>query len=419
MPSIVVIGGGHAAAQLCSEFIARTGVGPESEDWRITVLSQEGSPPYQRPPLSKTFIKESASLPQPILNASFYETNGIDLRQNMWVETVDRECRQVSARSTKEDGQPQTFNYDYLVFATGATPRRPGLLDANSESVEGIHFLHTLADAGRLAGALKTASSVVILGGGFIGLEVAATARSIGLGVTVLEAGSRLLARSVSPEISRYVYAAHTQTGINILLDTQTVGIVRNAGSFVGLKLSDGATLTADLLVVGIGSVPTTALAGQCGLTCENGIVVDETMATNDPRIFAIGDCAAFPHPAHTGRMRLESVQNTQVHAEVLAAHILGQPILRPPGHVPRFWSDQGGVRLQIAGIWQPAYEAIRRDTGRPNAFSLFHFRGEVLECVETANAPGDHIIARNWLASGYSPPREQLANLDISLKSL
>ena len=421
MPSVVVVGGGHAAAQFCSELVSQAGTRWRHGGWTITVVTQEEHRPYHRPPLSKRFLQEPEGRMQPLLGHEFYEAHGIDVRLQTRAEGVDRIRQRIAIRPLSPGGVSQWLDYDCLVLATGARARGlPGDWGASAASLGGIHALRTLADARRLAAALKQVRSLAVLGGGFIGLEVAATAASLGLRVTVVEAGARLLGRAVSPEMSEHLHEVHVRSSVDVRLGARVAALLQHDGRFAGLALANG-TLAADLLLTGIGSEPETALASDCGLDCDNGIAVDAGLATQDPRIFAIGDCAAFPHPAGVGRMRLESVQNAQAQAEVLARRLLQEEEGSAPAYVaaPWFWSDQGDTRLQIAGLWRPGSEAVRREGARPGSFSLFHYDNERLHAVESVNAPADHMAARRWLARGHSPPRRCVHDAALSLKEL
>jgi 3-phenylpropionate/trans-cinnamate dioxygenase ferredoxin reductase subunit len=419
MPSIVIVGGGHSAAQLCSELVSQAGNTWRDGGWKITVITQEDHLPYHRPPLSKRFLREPDGSVQLLLGVNFYEQNGIDMRLQMHVENIDRVRQQVFIRPMQPGSTSLVLGYDYLVLATGARARcLPKDWGGCATSLQGVHALRTAADAKRLAAAFKQASSLAVLGGGFIGLEVAATAASLGLRVAVVEAAPRLLARAVSPEVSEYLREVHVRSSIDVRLGAQVVGMVEHDGHFAGLKLANEA-LAADLLLVGIGSEPETTLASACGLDCDNGILVDTSMATRDPHIFAIGDCVAFPHPTGVGRMRLESVQNAQAQADVVARRLLQGESALPYVVAPWFWSDQGDTRLQIAGLWRLGFEAVRREGARSGSFSLLHYEGESLRAVESLNAPADHMVARRWLARGHSPPKERVSDASRSLKDL
>lgn len=413
MPCIVVIGGGHAAAHLCSELVAQASQAskdrPDS-DWRLTVVSEEAHPPYHRPPLSKNFLREPAAGLQPLLGEAFYREHEISLRLRTRAERIDRARQQIVVRSLDAGAASEYLPYDVLVLATGARARRLPLAWDQGLPVRGVHLLRSAEDALELAGALRQARSLAVLGAGFIGLEVAATAAALGLQVIVVESAARVLARAVSPALSEHLLEVHTRSSIDFRLCAQVRGLQQRDGRFSGLTLTEGH-VSADLLLVGVGAEPETALALECGLDCENGVAVDEGLATNDPRIFAIGDCASFPSPVGGGRMRLESVQNTQAQARLLGQRLLGHCGATVYEPTPSFWSDQGQTRLQIAGLWQPDSESVRRAGTRSGSFSLLHYVGERLLAVESVNAPAEHMMARRWLARGYSPSKDRAAD--------
>lgn len=418
MPSVIVVGGGHAAAQFCSALVAQSGTRWRAQDWRITLVTQEAHPPYHRPPLSKQFLRAPQGGPQPLLGAAFYAEHGMALRLRTRALAIDRVRQRLGVAPVQPGAPTQWLAYDHLVLATGACAR--GLPQAWGQGVDtlpGVHVLRTLADAQGLAQALRPAGTLAVLGGGFIGLEVAATAAALGWRVHVLEAAPRLLARAVSPAMSEHLHAVHRSRAVALRLGVAVGGLLAHEGRFAGLTLADGA-LAADRLLVGIGSEPQTALAHDCGLACDNGIAVDAGMGTQDPHISAIGDCAAFPHPAGQGSMRLESVQNAQAHAELLARRLL-QADTPVPAFAPWFWSEQGDTRLQIAGLWQADAQTVRREGSRAGSFSLLHYAGARLQAVESVNAPADHMAARRWLARGHSPPPVRAGDAAVALKDL
>lgn len=418
MPSIVVIGGGHAAAQLCSELAAQAAEVRSGPAWKLTVISQEAHAPYHRPPLSKSFLREPAAGLQSLFGDAFYPEHDITLRLQTRAEQIDRARHQVVLRSLSAGAPSECLPYDVLVLATGARARRLPQAWGQGGSLQGVHLLRSADDALGLAHALKQARSLAVLGAGFIGLEVAATAAALGLQVTVVESAARLLARAVSPALSEHLRGVHAQSSIDLRLGAQVCDLQQRDGRFTGLALADG-NVSADLLLAGIGAEPDTSLARDCGLECENGIAVDAGLATNDPCIFAIGDCAAFPDPVNGGRMRLESVQNAQAQARLLGQRLLGHGAAPAYVPTPSFWSDQGQTRLQIAGLWRPDGESVRRVGSKPGSFSLLHYVGERLLAVESVNAPADHMAARRWLARGHSPLKHHAVNAELALGAL
>lgn len=408
MNSTVIVGGGHAASQLCAS-LAEGGF-----NGRLTLVSQEAHIPYHRPPLSKNFLKSpQAGLPE-LRPAEFYGKAGIELRLAARVVSIDRSARRLKLEAA--DGQRSALSYDHLVLATGSRARRlPGL----SEGEAGVHLLRSFDDAVRLRSNLAQTQRLMVVGGGFIGLEIAATSRSLGKDVTVIEAAERLLQRGVSPELSAHVLEVHRTQGIDVRLGKAPERFEFDGASQRGVALA-GEFLSAEAFVLGVGAVPETRLAEAAGLACSDmcgGIVVDEFLATEDPHVSAIGDCTAFPSAVLNRQTRLESVQNANDQARTLAARLLGRPA--PYAAVPTFWSDQGETRLQMAGLWQPHYRAVRRPGAKAGSFSLLHYEEDVLRAVESVNAPMDHLSAKRWLQSGHSPSKAAAADPGVALKDL
>lgn len=408
MNSIVIVGGGHAASQLCASLVEGGFNG------RLTLVSEEAHPPYHRPPLSKNFLKSPQAVAQELRPAGFYDKPGVELLLATRVTGIDRANRRLEVESS--DGAHSTLAYDHLVLATGARARKlPGLPEASA----GIHLLRSLADALRLREALVAARRLAVVGGGFIGLEIAATSRMLGKEVMVIEAAGRLLSRGVSPELSAHLLEVHRAQGIDVRVGQAPERFEFEGESLRGVVV-DGSVCPADALVIGIGAAPDTRLAEAAGLACHagcGGIVVDEFLATEDPHVSAIGDCTAFPSATLGRHIRLESVQNANDQARTLAARLLGKPA--PYAAVPTFWSDQGEARLQMAGLWQPHHGTVRRPGTKAGSFSLLHYEGEVLRAVESVNAPMDHLAAKRWLQSAHSPAKEAAADTTVALKDL
>mgnify|MGYP001093710313 CR=1 FL=1 len=400
MQKVVIVGGGHAAAQLCGSLVE--GKFPGS----ITLVCEERRLPYHRPPLSKAFLKDPSAETQPLRAESSYTEAGIEVLLGEPAVAIDRATRTVTLASGR------VLPYDALVLATGTRARR---LANVPDDLENLIYLRNAADAGRLRDALAAAESVVVLGGGFIGLEIAATARQFGKSVTVYEAAPRLLARVVSPEVSEHVARVHRESGIEIHLDALVDQVEVEGRRAVAIHVG-GERRPIDLIVAGIGAVPETSLAEAAGLECNNGIVVDAYMRTSDPAIYAIGDCTSFPYAPWGSPLRLESVQNANDQARTLAGVLLGRP--EEHGALPWFWSEQGNLRLQIAGLAPSGTERYIRESNRPGSFSVLHFAEGRLVCVESVNNPVDHIAARKLLEAGRNPPREQLLDPSIPLKA-
>jgi 3-phenylpropionate/trans-cinnamate dioxygenase ferredoxin reductase subunit len=391
MERVLIIGAGQAGAQ------AAAALRGEGFAGAVTLIGDEPHLPYGRPALSKGVLlgkhpPESTTW-RP---ASFYGENRIDLRLGTPVAKLDRTAREV----VLADGA--RLGYDALIFATGTQPRRLAIPGADDPR---IFYLRTLADAARLGEALARARRVAVIGGGFVGLEVAASARQLGLDVTVLEAGERLMARSVARITSDAVRALHEREGVHVRLGCSVSAIV--PGERVQVVGAHG-TADADLVLVGIGALAHDALAAEAGLETANGIVVDRQGRTADPLVFAIGDCAVVADPATGRRLRLESVQNALDQGRAVAALLAGRPLSTAP--VPWFWSDQYGTKLQIAGVADSDAETeiVRGDAER-TSFSVFRYAGERLAAVDSLNAVADHMIARRLLAAGINPSPAQV----------
>lgn len=397
---IVIVGGGHAAASLCSA-LAEAGQGQ-----RVTVVCAEPLLPYQRPPLSKNFLKNPADAVMPHRAATWYQDAGITVVLGDAAVGIDRGARHVDLASGAR------LPYDQLVLATGTVARRLPQLPA---TLGNVHVLRTATDATTLRAELQPGRRLTVLGGGFIGLEVAATAQALGLAVQVLESAPRLLGRSVSPELSAHVADQHRAAGIDLRLGV-TAGDFEHDGHRLAALSVDGVRQPVDLLLLGIGALADTSLAEAAGLAVDNGVVVDEQLRTSDPAIFAVGDCARFP--AGGGALRLESVQNATDQARCVAAVLAGGPA-QPFAALPWFWSDQGAMRLQMAGLLPPGTTLHRRPGPQAQAFSLLHYQGERLVCAESVNAPMDHLMLRKLLDAGKHPEPAVACDPAVALKTL
>jgi len=401
--SIVIIGGGHAAAQLCASLV-EAGQGA-----RVHLVCEEQALPYHRPPLSKTFLKSAEEALQLHRAESWYGEAGITMHLGDPAVAVDREARTVTLRSGK------VLGWERLVFATGTRARQLPQL----AGLDNVALLRAADEAARLRTLLGTARHVTVLGGGFIGLEVAATALALGKSVLVLESAPRLMGRAVSPALSAHVLATHRAAGMDVRTGVRA-GAMRTEGSRLAAIEIEGEALPVDLLLLGIGAVPETALAQAAGLECADGIVVDGFMRTSDPAVFAIGDCTRFPDRRSGGSLRLESVQNANEQARTAAATLAGAP--RSHDAVPWFWSDQGGMRLQMAGLvpaeGTPGALTVRRPGANAASLSWLHYVDGELRCVESVNAPVDHMMSRKLLEAGRSPEPAVAADPAVPLKA-
>lgn len=396
---LVVIGGGQAGYQVAAS-ARKAGF-----DDPIVIIADEGELPYQRPPLSKAYL-----LGKQTRNAlafqqyAFYDQNRIALSLGRRAVRVDRHARRV----VLDDGAELSF--DWLVIATGAQSRKlPGV------AMDGVLSLRDLRDADELAGRMGPASEIAVIGGGFIGLEFAAVARSFGKKVVVIEAQDRLLARSVPKDISDYLRSYHERHGVRFRMNAMVGSIERNGDRLSAVRLEDGSIEPADLVLVGVGATPNCALALDAGLMVNDGIVVDGALRTSDSRILAIGDCARFP--VGSGFRRLESVQNAVDQGKHAAQTILGS--ITSYAEVPWFWSDQNDLRLQMTGDYSTADEIVLRGNPEAGRFSTFAFCNNRLVGVHSVNQPADHVVSRKLLKVSCSIDPDQAADLTVDLRAL
>lgn len=397
---VIIVGAGHGGYQVAAS-LRQSGFSD-----RIRLINDEAHLPYQRPPLSKAYIKGSAG-PESLMfrPEKFYHDQTIELITGRAV-SIDRAGRKVLLASG------ETLAYGHLVLATGARNR---LLDLPNANLPDVKYLRILDESEALRKIMPSKTRVVVIGAGFIGLEFAATARIKGLEVDVLELAPRVMARAVTAEVSDYFQARHREAGIRIHLGVQATSIEAEGGKVTGVSLSDGRHLPADLVVVGVGVLPNIELAAEAGLPVAAGIIVDEYLSTADPNISAIGDCALFASPRFGGSQRLESVQNATDHARSLAARLTGDR--KPYDSHPWFWSDQGDDKLQIAGLTTGYDRVVLRGDPAKKAFSAFCYHGDGLLGIESINRAGDHMFGRRLQAMDRSITPEQAADEKFDLK--
>jgi 3-phenylpropionate/trans-cinnamate dioxygenase ferredoxin reductase component len=382
----------------------------------ITLVGEEPHAPYQRPPLSKEFItgdlgRDGLALRIP----AFYADSGVTLARGERVEDLRLDAGLETGGGEAVTGEGRRIPFARLAFTVGAAPRR---LRVPGAELTGVCYLRDQDDAVDLKIRLAGAERVVVIGGGFIGLEAAAAARALGRSVTVVEAADRLIGRAVAPRVSEFYRAAHERRGTRVLLSSGVAAIEGRAGRVGAVVLADGTRLPADLVVVGIGVVPRTELAERIGLACEGGILVDEYARTSNPRVVAAGDCTVQPHPVTgEGRVRIESVQNAVAQAATAAATLLGLPP-QPPA-VPWFWSHQGDLKLQIAGLsaWYDA--TVLRGDPDAERFCVLYYRHGRLLAIDTVNSPADYMVVRRLLGRGGTIAPELAADPAVSLKDL
>jgi 3-phenylpropionate/trans-cinnamate dioxygenase ferredoxin reductase component len=395
---VVIVGAGQAGAALAAKLRA---LGHQGE---IVLLGDEPSPPYQRPPLSKAYLLGEMEVERLWLRTpEFWAEHGVELRLGRPVSTIDPAAKTVIVGG-------ETLDYDHLALTTGSTPRR--LPAAIGGDLAGVYTVRTLADVDAMQAEFRAGRKVIIVGGGYIGLEAAAVAAKLGLDVTVLEMAPRILQRVASPETSNFVRALHQAHGVTVLESTGLDRLVGDA-HVTGAALKDGRVLPADFVIVGVGITPNTELAERAGLALDNGIATDELGRTSDPWVWSAGDCASFPWQG--GRIRLESVGNAIDQAEAVAANIMGAR--EPYVAKPWFWSDQYDLKLQIAGL-NAGYDRIVTRKGEGEAVSFWYYRGEALLAVDAMNDPRAYMVGKRLIEMGKSPSPEVIATTS-DLKAL
>lgn len=400
--SVVIVGAGHAGFQAAKSLRDQGYTGP------VTVVDGNAGAPYQRPPLSKAYL--TGTSPREELNfaaADYYRTAGIEVRDGVHATAIDRAEQLV--RLSDGSGLP----YGHLILATGAEARE---LTVPGHTARGIHSLRTLEDADGISEQLDTATNVVVIGAGFIGLEFVSVALARGHRPLVIEAAPRVLGRAVSPVISDFFLDYYLQQGVTVLLDTGVTEFETVDGQVSAVIDGNGVRHPAELVVVGIGVLPHARLAEAAGLELDNGVRVDEFLTTSDPNISAIGDCCSYPSATALRRVRLESVQNATDHARCVAAKIAGTP--RAYAEVPWFWSDQGPKKLQIAGLAFDGDQTVVRGDVSSGKFSVFVYREGELIAVDSVDKPMDHMSARRIMAAGLDLPAEAAADSEFDLKS-
>ena len=398
MSGMVIVGAGQAGSSLAQKLRAEGYEGP------VTLIGEEPVPPYERPPLSKGYLLGEVEEERLYLRPpAIYEEKGIELRLSKRVKSID--C----ASKTLDLGDEQ-LSFDQLALTTGSIPNRlPTVIGGD---LDGVFTVRSLADIDRMAPRFTQGAKVLVVGGGYIGLEAAAVAAKLGLEVTLIEMADRILGRVAAPETADVVRALHQSQGVDIREGT---GLQRLLGdqSVSGALLSDDTELAVDFVIVGTGIRPDTALAEAAGIICENGIKVDAFGETSSPGVWAAGDCASFPYKG--GRLRLESVQNAIDQAEVVAANMLGA---KTPYHpYPWFWSDQFDMKLQIAGLNTGYTQVVKRIVG--DAQSHWYFEGDRFIAVDAIDAPRDYMVGKRLLETGKPITPDEAADPNANLKAL
>ena len=401
MEKVIIVGGGQAAASLAHKMRSL------GFDGALTMMCEEKTPPYQRPPLSKKYLLGEMALERLYLRPEhYYVEQNITLHLGERVNAINRQNNEIIT----EKGQ---YAYDRLVLATGSTPR---LLPAHlGGTLENVFSVRDLKDADSLAPHMKEGKRLLIIGGGYIGLEAAAVAAARGMDVTLIEMSERILQRVAAPQTSDYFRSLHQSHGVSIKEQTGLTRLLGQNGQVVGAELSDGSTLEIDLAILGIGITPATNLAQDCGLAIENGIRVDALGRSSDPNIWAAGDCCSFPYK--DGYLRLESVPNAIDQAEVIAQNIMGAEIAYIPK--PWFWSDQYDVKLQIAGLNTGYDKIIERKNPTLLSQSFWYYAQNTLIAVDAMNDPRAYMVAKKLIESGLTPDPALVEDASSNLKDL
>jgi 3-phenylpropionate/trans-cinnamate dioxygenase ferredoxin reductase subunit len=398
--SVVIVGGGQAGFQAASSL--REG----GYEGRLVLIGDEACLPYQRPPLSKAHLKgEPVDADLCFRPDAFFADRRIELKAPERAVAIDRAARRVALASGASIG------YDHLVLATGSRPRKPAWPGIE---LRGVHLLRTLDDARDMRATLTAAKHVVIVGAGFIGLEVASTAGAAGAHVAIVEVAERPLVRALSKQMAQHLVKVHEGRGVEFHFGTSVAAIEGAQGRATAVRTTDGRRLDADLVLVAIGVQANDELAAAAGLAVDNGIVVDAQLQTEDPHVSAIGDCARYPSAHHPGAVRLESVQNAVDHGRTLAARLTGHGA--PYDKLPWFWSDQGDLRLQMCGLALESDDAVLRGDPASGRFSVLRYRGEQLVAAETVNQPAEHLMIRKIMAAGAPLPRAVAADAATKL---
>jgi 3-phenylpropionate/trans-cinnamate dioxygenase ferredoxin reductase subunit len=400
---VVIVGAGHAGGSAAA-FLRQYGhTGP------IVLIGDEPLLPYQRPPLSKAWLKGEADADSLQLKpSSWYEEAGVSLRLGGVAVSINRGAKTVTLASGEH------LPYDYLILATGARARALPLPGAD---LTGVLALRTAADAEALKGALGPGKRLAVVGGGYVGLEVAASAMALGGHATILEREPRVLARVACETLSTFFQDYHGARGVTFVLDAKVAGFDGQDGHVTGVRLADGSVIACDVALVGVGAIPNEELARDAGLDCTNGVVVDIESRTADPFVFAIGDLTHRPLPIYERQFRLESVPNALEQAKQAAAAIAGRPM--PPHEIPWFWSDQYDLKLQIAGLPFDADRQVVRGDVAAAKFAVFHLKGDLVQAVEAVNAPPEFMAGKQLIARRTPVDIARLMDPAISMKDV
>ncbi len=399
---VVIAGAGHAAGQIVASLKQQKFAG------QIVLVGDEPHLPYQRPPLSKKFL--SGNLPADRLfvrPASFYADPQIEVRLDTRITKVDRKRKTVIA----DNGDK--IIYDKLILALGSRVRR---LPVDGANLDGVHYLRCIADVERIRAELPNKKNAVIVGAGYIGLEVAAVLRQQGLDVTVVEMADRVMSRVVSPQISAFYQTEHTRHGVTLRLSTGITAF-RGSNTIDAVEAATGELIPADFVVVGVGIIPNTELAADAGLELADGVLVNDRCQTSDPDIYAVGDCTTHPNSIYGRRLRLESVHNALEQAKTAVSNICGKE--SHYSQVPWFWSDQYDLKLQIAGLSTDYDDVVIRGNPNTRSFACLYLRAGILIATDAVNSPREFVQSKALIAARTIVDRDELADTDRQLKDL
>lgn len=401
--SIIIAGAGHAAGQ------AAVSLRQEGFSGRIVMVGEEPYLPYQRPPLSKKYLSGELELERMyVRHQKFYDEHDIDIRLSTRVEKINRNEQSVVLSDGTEE------SYGFLMLATGSHVRK---LQIPGRDLDGVHYLRSVEDVDRIKKGFRPGARLIIIGAGYIGMETAAVAVTHGLDVTVVETADYIMARALAPEVAAFFDQVHRDAGVKIMCGRDPRSEIIGDGRVEALRGADGRELPADMIIAGIGILPTTGLAEAAGLECDDGIIVDECCRTSDPHIVAIGDCTNHPNNLLGRRLRLESVHNAQEQAKTAAATLCGK--LKPYIQIPWFWSDQYDLKLQIVGLSGNHDQVIIRGDFADRSFAAFYMKGDLLIAVDAVNSAREFMLSKKLIAQGARIEPEILADTGIEFKEL
>ena len=398
---VVIAGAGHAAGQLLTSLKQQKFAG------QIVLVGDEPYLPYQRPPLSKKFL--SGDMPAERLYvkpASFYEDPQVELRLETRISEIDRDHKTLKTNNGD-------IAYDKLILALGSRVRR---LDIEGADLDGVHYLRNIADVEGIHAELQNKKNAVIVGAGYIGLEVAAVIRQLGLDVTVIEMADRVMSRVVSPEISDFYQIEHSTQGVKLRLSTGITAF-HGDGRIDAVETTDGELIPADFVVIGVGIIPNTELATHADIMVADGIVVNDQCQTNDPNIYAVGDCTSHPNSIYGRQLRLESVHNAVEQAKTAASNICGKETHY--SQVPWFWSDQYDLKLQIAGLSTGYDDVVIRGNPADRSFACLYLKDGKLIATDAVNSPKEFVQSKALIAARTVVDRDKLADTEVQLKEL